>query len=729
MQTPVYITVEVKLECTIAFLPNPAVNTESLFLLLDSTVENRYALFVVEPSSKNLTACNIRKRLFDIAIAIGSPAIIWFLDAQQIAKEMNNSAHVSLAVHGYSISGNSIHDYARDCNWDMVLQLCNTHPQFVKYVGPYGWTALHHACGRRCENIEVIHALLKAHPQALVQEGGNGMTPLHYACQGKVPHDVILLLLNEYPTLGKLAVKTRNESGRTPLWFAVRHDAPPGVVETLLKIDSSAILEQDNIGESPLSMVWDSWAETLEGNQTLSPFFLNDEKLYGHENVRKEFYSFLERNSKMKDRWEMVNLFLKANFGIIDDKQQYRMLHVVSVMPCHWTLFRLAASLYPEQASEIDDCVLKESKQSALHLAALSLISSKRAQLITKILLQLYPDAVFMQDSQDGALPLHRIVTHKSHWIFHGIRDIYLANREAINVGDFQGRLPLHLAATANNQRRGDQDVSIILQLLNERPQAASVADASGRLPLHYFVESSAIWDEEGEALYRANESAVRTRAGEYHRLPIHLAAASHHSGPGIIKRLVDLHPRGLMQVDRIGKLSLHLACGSGKSWNQGVSEIYNGHPDAIREPCTEKKWIALQYASASKVAAPDVIIQLATLYPDGTRRVDTHGRCALHWACDMGRDWAAGLSDILSAHPSATGLPDKSGKLPFHLLALRFSRKQNYEGKNNPSDDDDASFEICSTNSASNGNAFVYADLLQINTLFQLLLADPSIL
>jgi ankyrin repeat protein len=646
-------------------------------------------------------------------------------DAQQSFKEVNNSTHISLAADDDSISG-IIHDYARVFNWEIVLQLCNTHPQFVKYAGPDGWTALHHACSRRCENIEVINALLKAYPQALVEICDKGMTPLHYACRFKAPHDAIRFLLNEYPTLGKLAVKKRDAWGRTPLWYAVRYDAPPGVVETLLKIDSTAILERDNAGESPLSMIWDSWAEKLEGKRTLAPFLLDDEKLNGHENVRTEFYSFLERNSKMKVRWERVNFFLKANFGI-NDKQQYRMLHATSAIPCHSTLFRLAASLYPEQASEIDDCVLTESKQSALHLAALSSTSGAHTRFVIKILLQLYPDAVFIQDSHDGALPLHRIVAHKSHWIHDGIRDIYVANREAINVGDFQGRLPLHLAAAAN-QHSGGQGGSIILQLLNESPHAASVADASGRLPLHYFAESSETWDEEGEALYHANESAVRTRAGEYHRLPVHLAAASNDSGPEIIKRLVALHPRGLMQADRTGKLALHIACESQKAWDKGVSEIYNGHPDAIREPCTEKKWIALQYASASKIASADVISQLTTLYPEGTRRVDINGRCALHWVCDMGRGWDSGIRDVLSAHPSATGLPDKSGKLPFHFLALRFSSKPSSEGKNDPSDDD-ASFEISSAKSESNGDAFVDADTSQIDSLFQLLLADPSIL
>jgi ankyrin repeat protein len=640
-------------------------------------------------------------------------------DSQQNGKEMNNSTQISPALDDDSIAG-IIHDYARVYNWEIVLQLCNTHPQFVKYAGPDGWTALHHACSRRCAHIEVMDALLKAYPQALVEISDKGMTPLHYACRFKAPHDTIRFLLYEYPTLGKLAVTKRDAWGRTPLWYAVRYEAPQGVVETLLEIDSTAILEQDNAGESPLSMVWDSWAEKLEGKRTLAPFLLDDKKLNGFVNVREQFYSFLERNSKMKFRWERVNLFLKANFGI-DDKQQYRMLHATAAIPCHSTLFRLAASLYPEQASETDDCVLTESKQSALHLAALSSASGEQARFVIKTLLQLYPKAVFIQDSLDGALPLHRMVVHKSHWIQDGIRDVFMANREAINVGDFQGRLPLHLAAAAN-QHSGGQGGSIILQLLNESPQAASVADKSGRLPLHYLAESFENWDDEAEALYRANESAVRARAGEYHRLPIHLAAASHDSGPIMIKKLVSLHPRGVFQADRAGKLALHIACECGKSWSNGVSEIYEAHPEAIRVPCTEKQWIALQLASASKEAAADVISQLTSLHPDAASRLDSDGRCALHWACDMGREWDAGVGDILSAHPYATSLPDKSGKLPFHILAFRYSRKLSSEDMN------DSSLEI-RPEQESNGDASIDADASKISTLFQLLLADPSVL
>jgi ankyrin repeat protein len=191
---------------------------------------------------------------------------------------------------------------------------------------------------------------------------------------------------------------------------------------------------------------------------------------------------------------------------------------------------------------------------------------------VIKTLLHLYPDAVRIQDSKDGSLPLHKLVVHKSHWIHDGIRDVYLANKDAIRTGDFQGRLPLHRAAAAN-QAGGGPGGSVILQLMEECPETAAIADGSGRLALHYIAEFGETWEEEAEAVYRAHEPAIRVRAGAEQRLPIHLAAASPDARRSMLETLVEMHPRGARQADRTGKLPLHLACESGKRWSKGIGD------------------------------------------------------------------------------------------------------------------------------------------------------------
>jgi ankyrin repeat protein len=642
-------------------------------------------------------------------------------DAEQMLKSLSDENAVSSIIH----------DEARVVAWNTVLQLCKTHPHHAQYAGPDGWTALHHACNRRCDRVDVIEALLKAYPSALLDLSEKGMTPLHYACRFKAPRDTIRSLLYQFPALGKLAVSKRDARGRTPLWYAVRYDAPKGVVEMLLELDPTVVLEEDKTGESPLSLVWDTWAEKFEGKKTLAPF-LQEDGVKSRNDMPHAFFSALEQNKKLKSRWETTNLFLRANFGMIDGHRHYRMLHATAAIACHPTLFRLASCLYPEQAAELDNCDLSASQQTALHLAAASCASGEHGKTVIKTLLQLYPDAVRIQDSKDGSLPLHKMVVHKSHWIHDGIRDVYLANKEAISAGDFQGRLPLHRAAAAN-QAGGGPGGSIILQLMEECPETAAIADASGRLALHYMAEFGETWEEEAEAVYRAHESAIRVRAGAEQRLPIHLAAASPDARRSMLETLVEMHPRGARQADRTGKLPLHLACESGKLWSKGIGAIYDAYPDAIRETCNNKGWVALQIAAASPNTPGDVISQLASLYPEAAERVDTDGRCALHWACETGKEWYSGLNEILHANPSANIHPDNTGKLPFHIVALRLSEvKENDENERDDEvEEERRTFETRARASLMDLNADITVDpeAAKVEILYQLLMADPIIL
>lgn len=624
-----------------------------------------------------------------------------------------------------------IHDEARIEQWDRVLHLCKTQPQHAQYAGPDGWTALHHACSRRCDRVDLVEALLRAYPSALLDLNEKGMTPLHYACRFKAPREVVRLLLYLFPALGKLAVSKRDALGRTPFWYAFRYDAPKGVVEMLLEIDPSVVLEEDRTGESPLSLVWDSWAEKFEGKRTLAPFLQEDGKVKAKEQIQAEFHTLLKNNQRFKSRWETTNLFLKANFGMLDAQRKYRMLHATAAIACHPTLFRLASCLYPEQASELDECDLSGSRQTALHLAAASRASGEHGRAVITTLLQLYPDAVRIRDSKDGSLPLHKMVVHKAHWIHDGIRDVFLAYRDAVLTGDFEGRLPLHRAAAAH-QRGGGTGGSIILQLIEVSPEAAAVTDLSGRMALHYIAEFGEKWEEEAEAVYRAHEAAIRCRAGEDQRLPIHMAAASPDARRSMLETLVELHPRGVRQADRMGKLPLHLACESGKMWTKGVGSIYEAYPDAIREPSSERRWVPIQMAAASPNASRDVISQLASLYPEGAQRVDADGKCALHLACDSGKEWDSGLGDILGAYPEANIIPDNGGRLPFHIAAIRLSETEQSDGEEEEVNElERKTFETRARSSVAdlNPSAAVDTDASKVEVLFQLLMADPNIL
>lgn len=129
-----------------------------------------------------------------------------------------------------------IHDAARIFNWKLVGELCETTPEAAAYIGEDGWTALHHACNRRCPDPGVMESLIRAFPDALsMTEVTTGWTPLHYACRFKCPTEVVQLLLYLYPEKGRVGASTPDRRGRLPLHYAVRYNAPQGVAELLQK--------------------------------------------------------------------------------------------------------------------------------------------------------------------------------------------------------------------------------------------------------------------------------------------------------------------------------------------------------------------------------------------------------------------------------------------------------------------------------------------------------------
>ncbi len=619
-----------------------------------------------------------------------------------------------------------IHDAARITNWRSVLALCKTHPEAAKYAGRDGLTSLHHACGRRCPYADVVEALIKAYPDALLEEEEKGWTPLHYACRFKAPEDVVRLLLYLYPERGRAIVTHLDRKGRTPLYYAVRYEAPLEVPHMLLQLDPSAVLEEDRSAESPIYLLWDSWAEKLDGKRMLYPFLENvhpvqeGDSTDAPNSVEQTHLQRLEEQSKLLKRWKTVNFFLRAAFGfplVDEDKlnakgvdsrktdangsdahakvdRVWRILHVAAAIKCHHTLFLFACALCPEQALEFDEDDLygpsesgKVSHQTALHLAASSTANGEVGRSVIQTLLEMNPNAAQVADGLSGKLPLHRVAENgrKVHWTNDGARDVYQAFPRAAQIADILGRLPLHCAAAVITSTQSHDTTatdnlllsvrSAICNLVEAFPQAAAHADVFGCLPLHIIAKEGQTWDGQVEAVYDAHQAAVRARAGSemLNRLPIHLAAANHFAKKSLVERLVELHPRGARQADASGKLPLHLACESGKQWNEGVQAIYQAFPVAITQSETNPRgWSPLHMAAACPTADVCLIGNLVELHPESSRIPDAFGRFPLHLACRSGKTWEGGLRALFDANPEALGQTDNFGRFPLFIAAQR---------------------------------------------------------
>ena len=655
-------------------------------------------------------------------------------------------------------SASSIHDAARITDWDGVLELCASNPEYAKFSGVDGWTALHHACNRRCPRPEVIEALINAYPDALMAaEAEKGWLPLHYACRFKAPRDAVSLLQTMKPEMGKIAVTRKDRMGRTPLYYAVRYEAPPGVVGLLLAVNPGAVLEEDQYDESPLALVWNNWADKLDGRRLVKSFlpggFPEPEGVTEQERTR-QLWTRLRAHRKLHERWGKVNMLLKAAFGFpleernkgadvatasIGSERKWRILHAVSAVKCHLSLFLLACALHPEQAQELDESDLRRpsdpmltgisTHQTALHLAASSNAGGESGKIVIQDLLDLNRNAAHVQDAVDGSLPLHCIVEneYKQDWANFGSLLCHVYPR-ALQIPDHNGKLPLHRAAVAikhSNERGEDyMRTSVIMNVVRLFPQGASHVDNSGCLPFHFLAMNAEEWDENVESVYNAHRAAVQARCGATFdlRLPVHLAASNVRARESLIARFVRLHPRGVCLQDRQGKLPLHLCCELGKDWDQGVSAIYEAFPGAVEDvEGNERGWTCLHMAAHCSNSSSALIEKLVELNPAAAACVDRNWRYALHLACDAGKKWDSGLETLFNANPSSLASADRHGLLPLHIAALHCCATAHHHK------DDKKSYAVLAPEDTTEEAREVC--LRDLDNIYQLLRANPSVL
>lgn len=655
-------------------------------------------------------------------------------------------------------SASSIHDAARITDWDSVLELCASNPECAKFSGVDGWTALHHACNRRCPRPEVAEALIDAYPEALIAEEEKGWLPLHYACRFKAPWEVVRLLLYKYPELGKIAVSRKDRMGRTPLYYAVRYDAPPGVVGLLLEVEPAAVLEEDQNDDSPIALVWNSWADKMEGKRLVKSFlpggFPEPEGVTEQERTRL-LREKLRAHPKIHKRWEKVNMLLKAAFGFpveeerlcttrgstsIGSERTWRILHAVSAVKCHLSLFLLACALHPEQAQELDESDLRRpsdpmltgisTHQTALHLAASSNAGGEAGKTVIQDLLDLNRNAAHVQDAVDGSLPLHYIVEnkYKKDWANFGSLLCHVYPR-ALQIPDHNGKLPLHRACAAitHSEQRGEDYMrtSVIMNVVRLFPQGASHVDNLGCLPFHILSMHAEEWDENVESVYNAHRAAIHARCGSSldNRLPIHLTASNARASETLISRLVRLHPRAASVADRQGKLAFHLCCETGKDWECGTGAIYEAFSGAVEvAEGNSRGWLPLHMVAQCRDSSTALIEKLVELNQAAASVKDTRGRFALHLACAAGKKWDSGLETLFNAYPTSLATADDSGLLPLHIAALQ-SCRSNF---------------CCEDNKRFNSSIRIGGDvaemandegLQELENIYQLLRADPSVL
>jgi len=537
-----------------------------------------------------------------------------------------------------------------------------------------------------------------------------------------------------FPEMGRWSARKRDNRGRTPLYYALRYNAPPGVQELLLGcMRREDILEGGGEG-SILGLVWDSWAISSEGKKILGSIgkkleeFDSLGKIDSEASWRKRVMYAKALREKLKgnikDNWDKANLLLRGAFRFPLEKEEeedegdedydfcteqenaetsrhprkWRVLHATTTIRCHSTLFKMACAIHPEQAREIDKNDLfyrpngANDSRTALHFASENSSKDPRdareTRRMLQVLLSLYPEAASIPNPTDGRLPLHYLCKNDSkvHWYHDGLGDVHDAYPRAALVEDTMGRTPLHHAAsiialrqTSHSGGAVAQSIalhdpeSIVYNLVFTHPSTATIADKDGKLPLHIIAMVAETWDASIQTLYDMFPVALRRRTTlkTKARCPIHLMSSNPDARSSLVEAIVEKHPMGAGLVDGKGMLPLHVMCESGKTWDGGMEYVYNAYSKAISiAEDTRRGWFPLHFIVTSSGVSMGLIRKILDLYPQAAKEVDGNGKTPLHLIVESGKNWEC-VEAIFLANPGAIIIEDLQGQVPLIAAAL----------------------------------------------------------
>eukprot|EP00559_Dactyliosolen_fragilissimus_P008047 CAMPEP_0184870038 /NCGR_PEP_ID=MMETSP0580-20130426/36248_1 /TAXON_ID=1118495 /ORGANISM="Dactyliosolen fragilissimus" /LENGTH=579 /DNA_ID=CAMNT_0027371921 /DNA_START=945 /DNA_END=2684 /DNA_ORIENTATION=- len=272
----------------------------------------------------------------------------------------------------------------------------------------------------------------------------------------------------------------------------------------------------------------------------------------------------------------------------------------------HWISdgFKDVFDEYPEAATVVDSL-----KCTPLHRAAAAISSRNSSRLaptsspvanahninntvdadgsIVINLINSFSQSASLADST-GRLPFHYVAELSEGWD-NEAQQLLDAFPKVLHIragsNETSSALPIHLTAT-----NPDDNGTLMQNIVQNNPRAASQTNADGYLPIHLSCEAGKPWERGMEFLYNAYKSALSaTREGvsqdtdgKKSWMPLHYAVSSSNTSLTTIQALVE-HNRDAVSVrDRRGRTVMHLAIESGKCWDDGIWDLFAAYPAAI---------------------------------------------------------------------------------------------------------------------------------------------------
>ncbi|KAL7472113.1 hypothetical protein ACHAXS_012448 [Conticribra weissflogii] len=497
--------------------------------------------------------------------------------------------------------------------------------------------------------------------------------------------------------------------GRSPLYYAIRYDAPDGVVDMLLYADPGAVLDEDRDGVCPLGLVWDKYATGFDGKRTLNallrPFEGEGWELgVGADNAhgvtdneamsrRAEMLTMAEKKVRsamqrpackhLRTKWQKVNTLLRAYFHFpLQNDDETEEIDIVNdfAQPTEQCEGDANASFQINGISFTP----KTRKWRVLH--AVSAI--KCHHMLFLLARALHPEEAQEIDENDllgggrevtaipdpPSLSLDRQPI-SSRTALHFAAMSPLSGKEGRNVikillslnpgaakhTDGYGCLPLHLIS--QNDRKVHWTLDGLRDIYTSYPDATSCKDSLGRTPLHCAASAAGHYLRPPPSPTQATRPQSPSGTAESNS-QAHLDLDTARDVGSVIQNLVLANRNAASVADRSGRLPLHYIAEYAEEWSSDAECILAAHVAAARSragPLASGR-LPLHMAASSTDARPSLIMNLVHANPRAASLVDGTGRLPLHLACESGRTtWDRGIESIYSAFTRAISMPEDS--------------------------------------------------------------------
>lgn len=415
-----------------------------------------------------------------------------------------------------------------------------------------GWTPLHLCCRLVVVPEEIILALVDCNPSAIAIRDDDGENCIHLACRYGLSEAIIERLIALSPQSAFVA--RDEENGEIPLHAAIHHSSSPGVLNSLVSASPESvrscndngqsalhlaceyerhdfikmavksmivdeqkrafmgqIIQADEMGSTPLSILWSNFVESFGGSVedpqcTWFDAANNTKESQEQAATWSSLVTLMTNDSAVKKSSDDGHTLLRSAIGLGAD-----------AVPA--SLFQYVVSRYPSALQKADN-------NGQLPLHEIILASSKPRRRVgveaNRFLLDQRDDD---EQEYDGA---------KSY--DHESRTGKPASDDEEKKSQFEHSDDASLSAPSSFDEI--QDVleamrpSPVLAVLDAYPQAASIPCGDGRLALHLAIEARISWGGGLSKIFDAAPASLRVPDPKTGLLPFLHAATSGASRP-----------------------------------------------------------------------------------------------------------------------------------------------------------------------------------------------------